>query len=1781
MLLFWQIYDGYDETAVPLTEQLCGFECPAPITSTTNIVYIVVKLDSYDSHRGNKFKINYRAINPMKATSETLIQGCGGDVTIGSKNQFINITSPGYANGGYANQLNCTWFLYSSNKAFHPAFYFIDVDLEDTVNCAGDYIQLATSKDMVLWQERDRMCNVNLRGHTMYRAIEGQPYLKINFRSDYSTNRTGFAGVAFIKCGGELNGQSGEISMINNTDITMNTICLYNITVRPGKMIQFKFDSFNLPKFQDKCVSYVTFKNGQDDTAPLLGQGKYCGVNIPEIPQTSSRYAFVKSFANRPNVFYKLRYREVGIDCGGVIQLTHELNSTNVSSPHYPNIPHPHSECVWNVIAPSGEAITILFASRFDLTQTQECNQEYVELREGSTDRSLMINRFCGSKTPSPLTTKSNRLRVKFFTDVNEPKNGFQAELKIATCGGTFELPDGIIASEGFGSPGAYLSNTECIYRIVGSSGTNVEIQFKQIHLPQNDETGNCSEVDRVTIYSVIPSDSDVANQVQEDFIGQYCGQQVPPTIQGTSNEILIKFKTFIGQTIYKGFQLRYKISHDRCRQDIIADSGTITSPGYPNRLGVNRFCEWRITVPKGRRVTAKIVDLDFSTTAGPYSQRLIFYSDFVTRIRIKTLTGADALQTISSSDNKMLITAWIRTPTKNRGFKIEFDSNERTLCEGSLDEVDGIIYSPSNVSTFICEYTRNRPITSPSRGTLVFELKDVKAGLRSMPDCRFLTSKILVQWKNAPNQDNSFFAKLCGNNISDTTVYTPFHDTMVSARQSLYGGLTNFTLFYRTLNCGGSFGDGGSPIIEQPTFVSPPLTSIGCAYYVGQRSGVTMHISVKKLKMTQTCDKEYIQIYNGPTPLSPHLVRYCGITLPTEPLNTQGEYLYMYYYSESYNLESEFRIDIVPTKSACGGVIHMPINTIQSPGNGSYFNNMECIWELRADPGYTINLWFKNRFYIEETNGCVKDYVEVSKLIGLETWESIGKYCGRLIPPVFNTTSSKLKVKIHTDDSNVGDGFTFEWVQKCGGLFSVSDNIQIMISPKYPQNYDPNLKCNYTFVAPTTSHYINLAFKDFQLEETSRRCIYDNLTIFKYNEYTSQTDIYDKLSTFCRNDSPGHVRIKGKAVILFQSDQFHEKTGFLFEYHLDKCGASINSTTDLESPKIGENDELPSGLDCIWKITAPIGKNIVIRFEKIELEQSDSCWFDYISVYRSHNMSEGYRLAKLCGAFSDRSIDLVSDKGIIQLKTDSSNNKGSFHARVTITIACSKTIDLRQENPVYNLQITQQNYAPNMDCHYLIKTDIGNIIQGSFHRFHVSPCNLNTTDICICDFVEVRDGGGTFAELIGKYCGHSLPHTFQSSANLLWVRFATGSRNETSSGFDLELKRSSSVCGSPIVNIMKNETFVLEPPKVNGNYDKNLQCTWSIKTVIGVSFEIIVENIDIEDSNDDGYCSNDYLKITDDTVKDYIHDKTFEDDVVFKGRSSQAKDASFYLGLFRPQAPHIFCGQYDREHRINYYTTSNNVHVKFVSNNEIERSGFRLTFLPAGDCHDYEGMQGRINVNQIKDCVYLIRAPQNHTISIYYNSIYFYDDNCTKSGMKIYDGLSVTEPSVVACSYTQPNPFFSTSNVVKIKVNAQHEFSGNYDISFIATDNGRGCGGTLINYSGVFTSPLYPENNRNETDCRWTMHVPKNMKLALRFTIFDMGSKTTCNGNYVQILEINTAKEEEVMRQYCGEDEPAIYRSETSIVTVRLKTTRNFSGTGFIANFMGVFEGIIFKRKF
>lgn len=73
------------------------------------------------------------------------------------------------------------------------------------------------------------------------------------------------------------------------------------------------------------------------------------------------------------------------------------------------------------------------------------------------------------------------------------------------------------------------------------------------------------------------------------------------------------------------------------------------------------------------------------------------------------------------------------------------------------------------------------------------------------------------------------------------------------------------------------------------------------------------------------------------------------------------------------------------------------------------------------------------------------------------------------------------------------------------------------------------------------------------------------------------------------------------------------------------------------------------------------------------------------------------------------------------------------------------------------------------------------------------------------------------------------------------------------------------------------------------------------------------------------------------------------------------------------------------------------------------------------------------------------------------------------------------------------------------------------------------------------------------------------------------MCSKLLCDNDYVEFLEENEHGENTSIIKFCGEDNPAVFVSSRSTLTVHHTQTVNFAGTGWNINFMGVKEGECF----
>lgn len=73
----------------------------------------------------------------------------------------------------------------------------------------------------------------------------------------------------------------------------------------------------------------------------------------------------------------------------------------------------------------------ILSISLFCLLGASSCNYDYIEFRDGGTENSDLIGRYCGTSRPSTVKSTDNVMYARFRTDNSVPRAGFKALIHI------------------------------------------------------------------------------------------------------------------------------------------------------------------------------------------------------------------------------------------------------------------------------------------------------------------------------------------------------------------------------------------------------------------------------------------------------------------------------------------------------------------------------------------------------------------------------------------------------------------------------------------------------------------------------------------------------------------------------------------------------------------------------------------------------------------------------------------------------------------------------------------------------------------------------------------------------------------------------------------------------------------------------------------------------------------------------------------------------------------------------------------------------------------------------------------------------------------------------------------------------------------------------------------------------------------------------------------------------------------------------------------------------
>lgn len=254
-----------------------------------------------------------------------------------------------------------------------------------------------------------------------------------------------------VPCGGTVRGPEGNITSINYPlGYPINTECIWDVRFPWGTQIKINFLDLDTNDHQgsDGCDrDYVIIRNGRHESSPVLG--KYCGTYFPSTITSMSNGLYVEfhsdSSGDGSRRGFKLQFEELSNSCGGVLHSkTGQVTSPSEQSD---NRRYPHNiECEWVIETLPGFTLNLVFFNRFDLENSTNCTNDYVEVLKKSGLHWVLIGKFCGRQLPQPINSTSVTVKVVFKSNENLNGDGFSFYF-FSPCGGVFQDSGGVIRS--------------------------------------------------------------------------------------------------------------------------------------------------------------------------------------------------------------------------------------------------------------------------------------------------------------------------------------------------------------------------------------------------------------------------------------------------------------------------------------------------------------------------------------------------------------------------------------------------------------------------------------------------------------------------------------------------------------------------------------------------------------------------------------------------------------------------------------------------------------------------------------------------------------------------------------------------------------------------------------------------------------------------------------------------------------------------------------------------------------------------------------------------------------------------------------------------------------------------------------------------------------------------------------------------------------------------------------------------------------------------------------
>nr|XP_020016661.1 cubilin-like [Castor canadensis] len=1680
-----RIYDGIDIHS-RLIGTYCGTQTES-FSSSRNSLTFQFSSDSSVSGRG--FLLEWFAIDVPGDSSPTIATGaCGGYLTTGDLPIFL--FSPGWPEN-YYNAVDCTWLIYAPDSTVE--LNILSLDIEPHRTCAYDRLMIRDG-DNSRAQQLAVLCGREIPGPI---RSTGE-YMFIRFTSDLSVVGAGFNASFHKSCGGYLHADRGIITSPKYPETyPPNLSCSWHVLAQTGLSIAVHFEQpFQIPNEDSSCNhgDHLVLKNGPDISSPPLGpqggNGHFCGSRPSSTLFTSDNQMFVQFISDNNNnggQGFKITYEAKSLACGGNVYI-HDADSTGyVTSPNYPASYPQHIDCIWIIAAPPGKSIRLQFEDQFDIEETPNCTSSYLELRDGVDSNAPVLSKFCGISLPNSQLSSREVMYLRFQSGSSTTHVGFKAKYSIAQCGGTVTGQSGVIESVGYPTL-PYPNNLFCQWQLQGLSEHYLTIHFEDLDL-QN--SASC-EKDFVEIWENLTSGS---------LLGRFCGNSIPDLIDTTSNVATVRFVTD-GSLTASGFRLQFQSSMEACGGDLQLSTGTFTSPNYPNPNPHGWFCEWRITVPEGKKIILTFNDLRLEAHPFCDNEHVIIFNGIRSNSPQleKLCSNVNANNEIRSSGNTMKVVFFTDGSRPYGGFMASYTSSEDAVCGGALSNVPrGNFTSPgygrvrSYSKNLNCEWT----LSNPNQGNSSIYIHFVDFSLESHQDCQFDALEFRVG-----DADGLLIGRFCGPLSPHVPLVIPYPQVWVHFVTNELVEHSGFHAQYSFTGCGG-IQTGESGVITSPNYPAAYNSSAHCSWLLEAPQGhtITLTFSDFDIETHVSCDWDSVTVRNGGSPTSPIIGQYCGQLSPGT-IHSGSNQLVVIFNSDQTVQHGGFYATWSTQTLGCGGIFHSDNGTLRSPHWPQNFpQNSRCSWTAITHEGKHWEISFNSNFRIPSGDGeCQNSFLKV--WTGTEETNNapLAQVCGNEAPSPIVTPRNEFTAVFQSQEMPA-QGFFASFVSRCGRNYT--DPTGDIISPNFPRQYDNNMNCIYTIEADNQS-LVLLTTVAFHLEARSAitgSCENDGVHIIRGHSPSSTP-----VATVCGDETLAPMTLTGPVLLNFYSNAHITDLGFKFSYSIIPCGGTYNySTGTIRSPSYSISN-YPNNIFCVYTITVRENRVILLKFSDFDVDPSAFCAQDYLAIYDGSTTRDP-SLGKFCGSKLPPNIKSTNNSITLLFKTDAYHTARGWKVIFQQTLGpqhgCGGYLTGSPDSFVSPDSDSDGRYDKGLNCIWFIIAPENKLIKLTFNTFALESRAISQR--CTYDYVKIFDGRSEYADLAGTFCDSTVPAPFISSGNSLTVQFISDLTLERE-GFNVTYTFVDMPCGGTY-NAMRTPQNISSPHLSNPSLPFST-CTWVIEAPLHHQVKISVWALQLHSQD----CAQNYLE--------------FQDSPESNGNS-------------RLQ----FCGTNVSAVPV-FYSSMSTVIVVFKA--EVLNRNSEVSFAyQIADCNrQYNESFGNLkspgwpdNYNNDLDCTVVLTAPPSHSISLFFHSFALEDSSdCSHDFLEVRNGSDSSSPLLGKyCGTLLPNPIFSQNNELHLQFKSNSAIS-NHGYEIVWTSSPSGCGGTLYGDSGSFTSPGYPDTYPNNTHCEWVITAPAGRIVTVSFFFISIDDPGTCIHNYL-ILYNGPDANSPPFGPYCGGD--------------------------------------------